>query len=88
MADVNGELTDIYKVFSERVLTSEQISKLFKKVHEINEVDWLAYPKYDLSLNLSKIQFKLGVAEETINKNIKFWLFLCFPFFNDEKIET
>jgi hypothetical protein len=57
--DVYGKLTDIYHIFSEGVLNSKQILMIFETVETIAEVDWLAYPKYDNSLDLSEIKFKL-----------------------------
>lgn len=50
---VNGDdvLTDsskVWKVFSQKSLTEEQLYQLFDSTSEIKEVDWLAYPHYEV----------------------------------------
>uniref|UniRef100_H2YKE2 Prenylcysteine lyase domain-containing protein n=1 Tax=Ciona savignyi TaxID=51511 RepID=H2YKE2_CIOSA len=43
----------IYKVFSDESLTKEQIDDLFDKHDSVDEVVWLAYPKYSAPENLT-----------------------------------
>ncbi|PAA83680.1 hypothetical protein BOX15_Mlig022525g2, partial [Macrostomum lignano] len=54
--DVDKNPSDnVYKVFSQRVLTAEQVNQLFTNVESTHSVSWLAYPLYrrGLSINAS-----------------------------------
>lgn len=39
---------NVWKVFSQKPLTEDQIDQLFDQTKEIKEVDWLAYPHYEV----------------------------------------
>ena len=51
----------IYKVFSKKTLTENQMNSLFSLVREVKVVDWFAYPHYDVSLPLPPFELDKGL---------------------------
>lgn len=58
LSDIKGEeAANIYKVFSDHPLSDEELSKLFIKIDAKEEIEWLAYPKYDYKKDISGVKF-------------------------------
>ena len=52
----------VYKVFSQKVLTSEQIDQLFDKINQIDTTNWYAYPHYNsVTLPLPRFVLHHGI---------------------------
>ena len=52
--------TPVWKIFSPKLLTTEQLDSLFLSYGEVQVVDWAAYPKYSSNANNMPV-FELGL---------------------------
>ena len=50
----------VWKVFSQAVLTTEQLNKLFLSYNDVRVIDWAAYPKYSTNADYFP-PFELGL---------------------------
>ena len=58
--DEGSSSVPVWKVFSQQVLTTEQLSQLFLSYNDVRVIDWAAYPKY--STNADDLPgFELGL---------------------------
>ncbi|XP_071955344.1 prenylcysteine oxidase 1-like [Antedon mediterranea] len=53
---VREDIPYVYKIFTERPLSDEEINELFLNVSEVKIVDWLAYPNYSTNDKLPPYQ--------------------------------
>jgi len=55
------DLPPVFKVFSTRPLSSTELSTMFSNIHSVNVTDWLAYPSYTITDDLSSFQLSPGL---------------------------
>ena len=60
------ELHPVYKIFSKKEFTKEQLSKMFKKIKFSQSIPWLAYPQYTTEDDFST--FELGPGLYYLNR--------------------
>lgn len=44
---LTAEKYPVYKIFSPKPLTKDQLNEIFTEIHHVEVHDWLAYPEYD-----------------------------------------
>jgi len=54
-------LPSVYKIFSSKLLSKEDLEELFKPLHSYQVVDWLAYPEYTLGDDLNSFVLTPGL---------------------------
>jgi len=60
------ELHPVYKIFSKKELTHEELSRMFKKIKFSQSIPWLAYPQYTTEDDFSA--FELGPGLYYLNR--------------------
>jgi len=54
-------LPSVYKIFSSKLLSKEDLEELFQPLHSYQVVDWLAYPEYTLGDDLNSFVLTPGL---------------------------
>eukprot|EP00092_Neocalanus_flemingeri_P058364 GFUD01069545.1.p1 GENE.GFUD01069545.1~~GFUD01069545.1.p1 ORF type:complete len:241 (+),score=83.00 GFUD01069545.1:26-724(+) len=57
----DNNLPPVYKLFSNRPLTSTELSTMFSSVHSVMATTWLAYPSYSTMDDFSSFQLSPGL---------------------------